>query len=71
VKEFIKNDIKDSNELQKILNNNENQNNANDESLISNSSLNVSRVFNQELDQIENGNIGRFFVIPFSKYLKI
>ena len=52
-------------DLEKVLENQNNQN-GNDESLISNSTLNVSKVFNQDLDRVETEGLDSF-VIPLSK----
>ena len=42
-------------------------NNINEQSLISNSSLNISKVFNQDLSHSDDENLGWFYVIPGSK----
>lgn len=54
-------------DLEKVLENQNNQN-GNDDSLISNSTLNVSKVFNQDMDRVETEGLD-YFVIPLSKYL--
>ena len=49
-------------DLEKVLENQNNQN-GNDESLISNSTLNVSKVFNQDLDRVETEGLDSFVII--------